>query len=89
MLNWGRIRSRKGVQVDADDGDAVRELLDVLAGGVEGVEVVQVGQCAEELARAAGLVADDEAALPAAFDFEDLKRGSAYMRLFGGQYSPP
>ena len=77
VLNWGRIRSRKGVQVDADDGDAVRELLDILARGVERVEVVQVRKRAEELGRAARLVADNETPFAAALDLENLETQSA------------
>ena len=44
----------------------------ILPRGVERVEVVQVGESAEELLRAAHLVANHDAALARALDLEDL-----------------
>ena len=73
VLNWWSVRAGEWVQVDSNDSNAVRELLDVLASGVEGVEVIEVGQCAEELARPTHFVADDKAPFAAAFDFEYLR----------------
>lgn len=81
VLNWRGVCTGERVQVDSDDGDTVRELLDVLASGVQRVEVVEVGQRAEELACSAHLVADNEATLPAAFNFEDLERAISICAL--------
>ena len=89
MLDRRRARARERVEVDADDGDSVRELLDILARGVERVEVVEVRQRAEEFARAARLVADDEASFAAAFDFEDLGGGLVGDWVTGEGRAPP
>ena len=72
VLDRGSARAGDRIQVDADDSDTIGELLDILARRVERVKVVKVGQGAEELARAAHLVADDETAFAAAFDLEYL-----------------
>lgn len=50
-------------------------LTDVLPRRVQGVEVVQVGEGAEELLRAAHLVPNNESSLAAALDLEDLNDG--------------
>lgn len=53
-----------------------KALTDVLPRGIQRVEVVQVRESAEELLRAAHLVADDETALARALDLEDFDDGS-------------
>jgi hypothetical protein len=72
VLNRGCIRAGERVEIDAHDGDPVRELLDVLAARVKRVKVVEVRERAEELSRAAHLIADDEAAFARTLDFQDL-----------------
>lgn len=47
-------------------------LTNILPRGVERVEMVEVGERAEELLRAVHLVTDDHPALARALDFEDL-----------------
>lgn len=58
------------VEVHGDDGDTVGELLDILAGRIETVKVVQVGESREELAGTANLVANNKSALSRVLNFE-------------------
>lgn len=58
------------VEVHGDDGDTVGELLDILAGRIETVKVVQVGESREELAGTANLVTNNKSALSRVLNLE-------------------
>ena len=51
-------------------------LTDILPRGIERIEVVQVGESAEEFACTAHLVANHKPVLAATFDLEDLDNGT-------------
>ncbi len=61
-----------GPQVDTHDGDAVGELLDVLAGAGNPVVVVEVAQGAEHSPGRPRAEGDDQPLLPRALNVEDL-----------------
>lgn len=67
------------VEVDRDDGDTVRELLDILARRVEAVEVVQVGQGREVLVGAALLVGNDNTLLARVLHLKALDDGAVAL----------
>lgn len=58
------------VEVHGDDGDTVGELLDILAGRIETVKVVQVGESREELAGTTNLVTNNKSALSRVLNLE-------------------
>lgn len=58
------------VEVHGDDGDTVGELLDILAGRIETVKVVQVGESREKLAGTANLVTNNKPALSRVLNLE-------------------
>jgi hypothetical protein len=65
-------RIRHGIEVKGYDRDAVGELFDILASRVELVVVVKIRKSAEEVRRAAHLVANDETPLATALDLKDF-----------------
>ena len=76
MLNGGRLDVAGRPEVDREDGEAVGELLDVLAGGIEVVVVVEVGEGGEEALGAAALVDDDDTLLVGLLVVDDLDDGA-------------
>ena len=71
-----RFNSLERIQVQRNDCVAIAELLDVLPGAEQAVEVVEVAQGAEERRDFALLVADDDSSFTSAFDFVAFDDGS-------------
>ena len=84
LLLGGLAVAGHGAEVERHDGDAVGELLDVLARGGAAVVVVEVAEGREEAHGAALLEANDQTALLAVFDLEHADDGAGAALDDGG-----